>query len=97
MDDAKILRDLFDGTGVMSALDHSKIEGANNRDALNIDAQAVRIARKAAETLRRSRQVCQVLWKSMMCCQHCRAATTVVGTLAAHLAAWLTSCANSPA
>ena len=60
MDDAKILRDLFDGTGVMSALDHSKIEGANNPEALNIDAQAARIARKAAEALKRSRQVCQV-------------------------------------
>ncbi|CAL5223760.1 g6324 [Coccomyxa viridis] len=59
MDDAKILRDLFDGTGVMSALDHSKIEGANNPEALNIDAQAARIARKAAEALKRSRQVCQ--------------------------------------
>ena len=60
MDDAKILRDLFDGTGVMSALDHSKIEGANNPEALNIDAQAARIARKAAEALKRSRQACQV-------------------------------------
>lgn len=64
MDDAKILRDLFDGTGVMSALDHSKIEGANNPEMLNIDAQAARIARKAAEALRRSRQVCQVLAQS---------------------------------
>ena len=63
MDDAKILRDLFEGTGVMSALDHSKIEGANNPEALNIDAQAARIARKAAEALKRSRQVCQV-WKA---------------------------------
>ena len=60
MDDAKILRDLFDGTGVMSALDHSKIEGANNPEGLNIDAQAARIARKAAEALKRSRQACQV-------------------------------------
>ena len=60
IDDARILRDLFDGMGVMSALDHSKIEGANNPETLNIDAQAARIARKAAEALKRSRQVCQV-------------------------------------
>ncbi|BDA48603.1 probable DNA excision repair protein ERCC-6 [Coccomyxa sp. Obi] len=55
VDDAKILRDLFEGTGVMSALDHSKIEGANNPEALNIDAQAARIARRAAAALRQSR------------------------------------------
>ena len=76
MDDAKILRDLFDGTGVMSALDHSKIEGANNPEALNIDAQAARIARKAAEALKRSRQVCQVcsapcsIWEKLLDAQH---------------------------
>ncbi|EIE27594.1 hypothetical protein COCSUDRAFT_34894 [Coccomyxa subellipsoidea C-169] len=58
VDDAKILRDLFEGTGVMSALDHSKIEGANNPEALNIDAQAARIARRAAAALRQSRAAC---------------------------------------
>ena len=40
---------------MMSALDHSKIEGANNPEALNIDAQAARIARRAAAALRQSR------------------------------------------
>ena len=60
VDDAKILRDLFEGTGVMSALDHSKIEGANNPEALNIDAQAARIARRAAAALRQSRAACVV-------------------------------------
>lgn len=44
----------------MSALDHSKIEGANNPEALNIDAQAAKVARKAAEALRQSRAACQV-------------------------------------
>jgi hypothetical protein len=55
-----MLRDLFEGTGVMSALDHSKIEGANNPEALNIDAQAARIARRAAAALRQSRAACVV-------------------------------------
>ena len=45
-----MLRELFDGTGgVTSALDHAKIEGANNPEALSVDAQAARIARRAAE------------------------------------------------
>ena len=58
-DNAKILRDLFEGTGVLSALDHSKIEGANDPEARAVDYQASRVARRAAEALRLSRQECQ--------------------------------------
>ncbi|KAK9837571.1 hypothetical protein WJX74_000576 [Apatococcus lobatus] len=58
-DDAKILRDLFEGTGVMSALDHTKIEGANDPQAVAAEAEAAQVARRAAEALRRSRQACQ--------------------------------------
>ncbi len=58
-DNAKILRDLFEGTGVLSALDHSKIEGANDPEARAVDYQASRVARQAAEALRLSRQECQ--------------------------------------
>eukprot|EP00891_Asterochloris_glomerata_P001490 jgi/Astpho2/1490/fgenesh1_pm.00026_%23_10_t len=54
-DNAKILRDLFEGTGVLSALDHSKIEGANDPEARAVDYQASRVARQAAEALRLSR------------------------------------------
>ena len=57
-----MLRELFDGTGgVTSALDHARIEGANNPEALNVDAQAAKVARRAAEALRQSRAACQVL------------------------------------
>ena len=59
-DDAKILRDLFEGTGVMSALDHTKIEGANDPQMVAAEAEAAQVARRAAEALRRSRQACQV-------------------------------------
>lgn len=59
-DDAKILRDLFEGTGVMSALDHTKIEGANDPQLVAAEAEAAQVARRAAEALRRSRQACQV-------------------------------------
>ncbi len=59
-DDAKILRDLFEGTGVMSALDHTKIEGANDPQMVAAEAEAAQVAKRAAEALRRSRQACQV-------------------------------------
>lgn len=62
VDDARMLRELFDGSGggVTSALDHAKIEGANNPEALSVDAQAAKVARRAAEALRQSRAACQV-------------------------------------
>ena len=56
-DNAKILRDLFEGTGIMSAIDHSKIESANDPETRAIDYEASRIARQAAEALRHSRRV----------------------------------------
>ena len=56
-DNATILRDLFEGTGIMSAIDHSKIESANDPETRAIDYEASRIARQAAEALRQSRRV----------------------------------------
>ena len=55
-----MLRDLFDGTGVMSALDHTKIEGANDPESLSVDAQAAKVAKRAADALRRSQAQVQV-------------------------------------
>lgn len=49
-----MLRDLFEGTGVMSALDHAKIEAANDPESLSVDAQAAKVAKRAADALRRS-------------------------------------------
>lgn len=56
-----MLRDLFEGTGVMSAMDHTKIEAANDPEALSVDAQAAKVAKRAADALRRSRAQVQVL------------------------------------
>jgi len=56
-----MLRDLFEGTGVMGAMDHSKIESANDPEALSVDAQAAKVAKRAADALRRSRAQVQVL------------------------------------
>ncbi|KAK9811155.1 hypothetical protein WJX73_007203 [Symbiochloris irregularis] len=53
--DAGILRDLFEGTGIMGALDHSKIEGANDPGARSADLEAARVAKRAADALRKSR------------------------------------------
>lgn len=58
-DDAHILRELFDGTGIMGALDHNKIEGANEPGARAVEVEASRIARRAAEALRQSRAAVQ--------------------------------------
>ena len=44
----------------MSALDHTKIEGANDPQMVAAEAEAAQVARRAAEALRRSRQACQV-------------------------------------
>lgn len=59
-----MLRDLFEGTGVMSAMDHTKIEGANEPEALSVDAQAAKVAKRAADALRRSRNQVQVCVES---------------------------------
>ena len=53
--DAKILRELFDGTGVHAALDHSKIEGAHDPSRRVAEKEAAKIAKRAAEALRQSR------------------------------------------
>ena len=58
--DSSLLRDLFEGTGVMSALDHAKIEGANEPGARAIEAEAARVAKRATEALRKSRLSVQV-------------------------------------
>ena len=58
--EGNLLRDLFEGTTVMSALDHAKIEGANEPTARAVEAEAARVARRAAEALRRSRLAVQV-------------------------------------
>ena len=55
-----MLRDLFEGTGVMGALDHAKIEGANDPESLSVDAQAAKVAKRAADALRRSQAQVQV-------------------------------------
>lgn len=54
-DETRILRDLFEGTGIMGAMDHARIEGANDPETRNIEAQASAVARRAAEALRQSR------------------------------------------
>jgi DNA excision repair protein ERCC-6 len=59
--EGNLLRDLFEGTSVMSALDHAKIEGANEPSARAVEAEAARVARRAAEALRRSRLAVQVV------------------------------------
>lgn len=58
--DSNLLRDLFEGTVVMSALDHAKIEGANEPGARAIEAEAARVAKRATEALRKSRISVQV-------------------------------------
>lgn len=77
-DNATILRDLFEGTGIMSAIDHSKIESANDPETRAIDYEASRIARQAADALRQSRRVstsCPArpcpAWVAMPCLKSC--------------------------
>lgn len=55
-----MLRELFEGAGVASALDHARIEAANDPEALQRDQAAARVARRAADALRRSRAACEV-------------------------------------
>ncbi|KAK9827355.1 hypothetical protein WJX81_000181 [Elliptochloris bilobata] len=58
-EDARVLRELFEGAGVASALDHARIEAANDPEALQRDHAAARVARRAADALRRSRAACE--------------------------------------
>ncbi|PRW57121.1 CHROMATIN REMODELING 8 [Chlorella sorokiniana] len=57
--DAKILRELFEGSGVRGAIDHTKVEGANDPQRRAAEQEAARIAKRAAEALRQSRLACQ--------------------------------------
>lgn len=57
--DAKILRELFEGSGVRGAIDHAKVEGANDPNLRAEEHEAARIARRAAAALRQSRLQCQ--------------------------------------
>uniref|UniRef100_A0A061RWX5 DNA excision repair protein ERCC-6 n=2 Tax=Tetraselmis sp. GSL018 TaxID=582737 RepID=A0A061RWX5_9CHLO len=53
--DNKILKDLMEGSGLRSALDHIKIEGATEQDKTVIEQEASRVAEQAARALRESR------------------------------------------
>ena len=64
--DARILKDLFAGTGIMGALDHAKIEGANDPEARTADMEAAKIAKRAADALRQSRVARQVTLPSWL-------------------------------
>ena len=44
----------------MGALDHAKIEGANDPEARTADVEAAKVARRAADALRQSRVARQV-------------------------------------
>ena len=58
-DEAKLLRDLLDGDNLASALDHEKvIEAGSSHTRDEVNFEAARIARQAAEALKRSRQQC---------------------------------------
>ena len=54
-DDAGILRELFSGSGLHPALNHSAIEGASDPAKLDAEQQAARVAERAAAALRASR------------------------------------------
>lgn len=59
-DDAKVLRDLFEGVGgLKSLMDHTSIEGAHDPEARQADIAAAKLAERAAEKLRESRLACQ--------------------------------------
>jgi len=54
-----ILLAIFDQTGVHSALKHDKIEESGNPDYVLVEKEAARVAKQAAEALRRSREMCR--------------------------------------
>ena len=54
-DDAFILRQLFEGNEISIAVDHTKIEGAPE-ERMFLHRESQRIADKAAQNLRRSRE-----------------------------------------
>ncbi|KAK3248603.1 hypothetical protein CYMTET_41932, partial [Cymbomonas tetramitiformis] len=50
-----ILKSLFGSSGISSAMDHEKIETANNPERVVVDHEAQRVAQRATEALRQSR------------------------------------------
>lgn len=94
-----MLRELFEGTGVLSAMDHTKIEGANDPEALSLDAQAAKVARRAADAVRRSRNQVQVPGPSFLRAQTHGWAITTPSTcplmLLASTVGCLDNCVNS--
>jgi DNA excision repair protein ERCC-6 len=54
--DTTILRALFGGSGLHSALDHSAIETANDPVKINAEREASQLAERAAKALRESRR-----------------------------------------
>jgi DNA excision repair protein ERCC-6 len=59
-DDSAILRELFAGQGLHSALNHSAIEGASDPVKMDVERQAAKVAQRAAAALRASREVVQL-------------------------------------
>jgi hypothetical protein len=55
-DDSTILRELFSGQGLHSALNHSAIEDASDPAKLDVERQAAKVAQRAAAALRASRE-----------------------------------------
>jgi len=56
--DVRLLKQLLDGDGVASAVDHEKLMGDHKTERNVALYQAAQIAKAAAEALRRSRQAC---------------------------------------
>ena len=59
-DDARVLRELFEGRGIGGALDHNAVEAGavDGGGARVVEAEAARAARAAAQALRESRRAC---------------------------------------
>ncbi|XP_065065513.1 DNA excision repair protein ERCC-6-like [Rhopilema esculentum] len=57
--DEDVLMAIFDKTGVHSALKHDKIEESGNPDYVLVENEAKRVAKHAADALRKSRALCR--------------------------------------
>jgi DNA excision repair protein ERCC-6 len=57
-DEARMLRDLFEGAALAGIVDHAAIEGANEPEARYAAQEAAKIAAKAAAQLKASRREC---------------------------------------
>ncbi|VAH57066.1 unnamed protein product [Triticum turgidum subsp. durum] len=56
-EESNILKSLFDGQGVHSAINHDAIMSANDDQKLRLEAEASQVAQRAAEALRQSRML----------------------------------------